>query len=72
MTPTFIAERFDVAGQPASIRPTGSGNVNDTYIAVFRTHFTEERIIIQRVNAHVFTNPGRIIAKMRRANSGGG
>ena len=64
MTPTKIAEQFEVGGQLASIRPTGSGNVNDTYLAVFRTHFSEERIIIQRVNSHVFSRPEWIMENM--------
>jgi Ser/Thr protein kinase RdoA (MazF antagonist) len=64
MKPTKIAEQFDVSGRLASIRPTGSGNVNDTYLAVFRTHFSEERIIIQRVNGHVFAHPEWIMENM--------
>lgn len=64
MKPTKIAEQFEVSGLLASIRPTGSGNVNDTYLAVFRTHFSEERIIIQRVNSHVFSNPEWIMENM--------
>jgi Ser/Thr protein kinase RdoA (MazF antagonist) len=64
MKPVKIAEQFDVSGSIASIRPTGSGNVNDTYLAVFRTHFSEERIIIQRVNRHVFAHPEWIMENM--------
>ncbi|QHI69115.1 phosphotransferase enzyme family protein [Tichowtungia aerotolerans] len=64
MKPAQIAEQFNVAGRLASIRPTGSGNVNDTYLAVFRTHFSEERIIIQRVNGHVFAHPEWIMENM--------
>ena len=64
MKPAKIAEQFDVSGLLASIRPTGSGNVNDTYLAVFRTHFSEERIIIQRVNGHVFANPEWVMENM--------
>ncbi len=64
MKPVKIAEQFDVAGQLASIRPTGCGNVNDTYLAVFRTHFSEERIIIQRVNGHVFAQPEWIMENL--------
>jgi len=59
-----IAEQFEVSGMLASIRPTGSGNVNDTYLAVFRTHFSEERIIIQRVNRRVFSHPEWIMENM--------
>ena len=65
MKPVKVAEQFDVSGRLASIRPTGSGNVNDTYLAVFRTHFSEERIIIQRVNGHVFSSPDWIMENMR-------
>jgi len=57
MKPVKIAEQFDVAGRLASMRTTGSGNVNDTYLAVYRTHFSEERVIIQRINRHVFAQP---------------
>jgi len=64
MKPAKIAEQFKVSGVLASIRPTGSGNVNDTYLAVFRTHFSEERIIIQRVNSHVFAHPEWIMENM--------
>lgn len=64
MKPSKIAEQFDVSGRLASMRPTGSGNVNDTYLAVFRTHFSEERIIIQRVNDHVFAQPEWIMENM--------
>ena len=64
MKPAKVAEQFEVSGRLASIRPTGSGNVNDTYLAVFRTHFSEERIIIQRVNPHVFARPEWIMENM--------
>ncbi|MEI6890608.1 MAG: aminoglycoside phosphotransferase family protein [Pontiella sp.] len=64
MTPTAVAKEFEVVGQLASIRPTGNGNVNDTYLAVFRTHFSEERIIIQRINRNVFSNPEWIMENM--------
>ncbi|MEN8253967.1 MAG: aminoglycoside phosphotransferase family protein [Verrucomicrobiota bacterium] len=64
MKPFKIAGQFDVAGRIASMRPTGSGNVNDTYLAVFRTHFSEERIIVQRINSHVFANPEWIMENL--------
>ncbi len=64
MKPSKVAEQFDVSGKLASMRPTGSGNVNDTYLAVFRTHFSEERIIIQRVNGHVFSRPEWIMENL--------
>lgn len=59
------AVQFDVEGRLAGIRPLGSGNVNDTYIAVFRTHFSEERVVIQRINSNVFPRPDWIMENMR-------
>ncbi|HNX52368.1 MAG TPA: aminoglycoside phosphotransferase family protein [Pontiellaceae bacterium] len=64
MNPVKIAEQFVVSGQLASIRPTGSGNVNDTYLAVFRTHFSEERIIIQCISQRVFHHPEWIMENL--------
>jgi Ser/Thr protein kinase RdoA (MazF antagonist) len=60
-----VAEKFQVAGRLVMITPTGSGNVNDTYLAIFRTTFSEERIIIQRINRRVFAHPEWIMENMR-------
>jgi len=60
-----IAMQFDLQGRLACVRPLGTGNVNDTYIAVFRTHFSEERVVIQRINPRVFPRPDWIMANMR-------
>ena len=59
------AMQFDVEGLLAGVRPLGAGNVNDTYLAVFRTHFSEERIVVQRINAAVFPRPDWIMENMR-------
>jgi Ser/Thr protein kinase RdoA (MazF antagonist) len=56
---------FDVEGRLVSVQPTGSGNVNDTYLAIFRTTFSEHRFILQRINQHVFPHPDQIMANMR-------
>ncbi|MDP4645108.1 MAG: aminoglycoside phosphotransferase family protein [Opitutales bacterium] len=60
-----IAQQFEVAGKLASVQPIGSGNVNDTYLAVFRTHFSEEKIIVQRINGQVFSKPEWIMVNIR-------
>lgn len=59
------AEQFDVSGRLVLTLPTGSGNVNDTYVAVFRTTFSEERVVVQRVNQRVFVHPEWTMANMR-------
>lgn len=60
-----IAMQFDLHGRLAGIHPIESGNVNDTYVAVFRTHFSEERVIIQRISRNVFPRPDWIMENMR-------
>jgi len=61
----LIAQQFDVAGRLVTVESTGEGNVNDTYLAVFRTTFSEERFILQRINARVFPRPALIMENMR-------
>ena len=60
-----VAIRFNVPGRLASVRPHGTGNVNDTYLAVNRTAFSEQRYILQRVRKSVFPKPEVIMANMR-------
>ncbi len=60
-----VARQFAVDGRLVSVKPTGSGNINDTYTAVFRTTFDEHRFILQRINGRVFADPGQIMQNMR-------
>lgn len=60
-----IAQQFQVSGNLSSVQTIGSGNVNDTYLAVFQTHSSEEKIIVQRINSHVFSKPEWIMANIR-------
>ena len=65
MRASLIAKQFSVAGHLISVEPFGSGNVNDTYLAIFRTTFSEERFILQRVRRAVFPRPENIMRNMR-------
>ncbi len=60
-----VAFQFQVAGRLVMVNPTGSGNVNDTYLAIFRTTFSEERFIVQRINRRVFTRPEWVMLNIR-------
>ena len=60
-----MAQRFQVAGRLVAVEPTGSGNVNETYRAVFRTVFSEECFILQRLAGNVFKEPEKVIENMR-------
>ena len=66
MKAALVASKFDVAGRLVNVESTGEGNVNDTYLAVFRTTFSEERFIIQRINKRVFPRPEYIMENMRQ------
>jgi hypothetical protein len=48
-----------------TVEPYGSGNVNDTYLAIFRTTFSEQRFIVQRIRKAVFPQPEVIMQNMR-------
>ena len=65
MKAALIAQKFDVAGRLVTVDNTGEGNVNDTYLAVFRTTFSEERFILQQINRRVFPRPELIMENMR-------
>lgn len=65
MEPSRAAQKFDVTGRLVHVNAIGRGNVNDTYEAVFRDGGAVERIIIQRINRHVFEHPEWIMSNMR-------
>jgi len=60
-----VANQFSVAGKLVMVQPTGTGNVNDTYLAIFRTTFSEERFILQRINRRVFQRPEWVMLNIR-------
>lgn len=61
-----LVQMFDIAGYPAVIQSLGCGNVNDTYLAVCRTAFAEEQLVLQRINQNVFKKPENIMLNLRR------
>lgn len=65
MRAALIVRQFDVQGRLVTVAPYGSGNVNDTYLAITRTTFSEQRFIVQRVRKSVFPDPEAIMQNMR-------
>ncbi|MBT7166272.1 MAG: aminoglycoside phosphotransferase family protein [Victivallales bacterium] len=65
MKSALMSGMFQIEGRLVSVQPTGSGNVNDTYLAIFRTTFSEQRFILQRINRHVFPRPELVMSNMR-------
>jgi hypothetical protein len=60
-----VAGQFDVPGTPVGMFPVGSGNINDTYLSIYRTSFSETRCIIQHVNKKVFKKPEALMKNLR-------
>ena len=64
MSLAVMMNEFDVTGRLVTLVPFGSGNINDTFLAVFRNTFTETQVVLQRVNRKVFPRPEEIMANM--------
>ncbi len=60
-----VAAQFDVPGRLVALRTIGAGNVNDTYRVIFRTVFSEEQFILQRINKSVFKDPPAVMRNMK-------
>ena len=60
---------FDVSGEVVAIVPLDSGNVNDTFVAHFRTSSSQTRVIVQHVNRRVFRDPDVLIDNMHKVTT---
>ena len=61
---TLLIEKFNIKGRLVSLNPFGNGNINDTFLAIYRNTFTETQVILQKVNRRVFPKPEAIMANM--------
>ena len=61
---SLLMEKFNVKGRLVTLVPFGSGNINDTFQAVYRNTFTETQVVLQRVNRKVFPHPEDIMRNM--------
>ena len=64
MSLAVMMNKFNVKGRLVTLVPFGSGNINDTFLAVFRNTFTETQVVLQRVNRNVFPHPEQIMSNM--------
>ena len=56
------ANAFDLGGAIHDVRPHGQGLINDTFVITTKTG---RRVILQRINHHVFSEPERIMNNLR-------
>ena len=57
-----IVREFAVSGEPTSIRPYGTGHINDTYLV----RCTGGSYILQRINTNIFRSPELLMENFRR------
>jgi Ser/Thr protein kinase RdoA (MazF antagonist) len=58
------AKQFRLEGRVLDVQRYGSGRINDTFIVTIESD-REERVILQRINNHVFQHPDRIMSNIR-------
>ena len=63
------ARGFAVEGTLVEIAPYGSGHINDSYKAVFEQSGVRERFLLQRINAHVFSDPAALMENIERVTT---
>ncbi len=61
---SLLINKFNIKGRLVALRPFGNGNINDTFLAIYRNTFTETQVILQRVNRAVFPEPEAIMTNM--------
>ncbi len=61
---SLLINKFNLKGRLVALEPFGNGNINDTFLAVYRNTFTETQVVLQRVNRSVFTQPEAIMRNM--------
>ena len=63
---SVLMQNFNIKGRLVTLVPFGNGNINDTFLAVYRNTFTETQVVLQRVNRAVFPRPEAIMANMHK------
>ena len=61
---SILINKFNIKGRLVSLQPFGNGNINDTFLAIYRNTFSETQVILQRVNKNVFPQPEVIMENM--------
>jgi len=70
--PNNIAEvvrQFQIDGEFVAATPYGSGYINDTYCAVFHQRGVAERVVLQRINTRIFTQPEALMENVQRVTA---
>jgi Ser/Thr protein kinase RdoA (MazF antagonist) len=61
---TKIAQQFAHPGRVETVRPFGSGNINDTFLVTVADGL-DTRFVLQKINTRVFLQPALVMQNMR-------
>jgi Ser/Thr protein kinase RdoA (MazF antagonist) len=61
---TKIAQQFAHPGRVVTVRPFGSGNINDTFLVTVADGL-DTRFVLQKINTRVFLQPALVMQNMR-------
>lgn len=61
-----ILKHFRIKGECLNAFPSGSGHINDTYLAQLQQEGVKISYIVQRINHHVFRNPPAMMENIVR------
>jgi Ser/Thr protein kinase RdoA (MazF antagonist) len=65
--PLAVLAEFALPGRPLGAERYGNGHINDTYLVRCDQAGAVGRYLLQRLNAHVFPNPGLVMANIQAA-----
>ena len=57
----IVSQFLGEGDKMVSVGPFGEGHINDTYAAVIENNGEKRRIIVQRINHSIFTDPASLM-----------
>jgi hypothetical protein len=64
-----VIGHFQIDGEFVAATPYGNGHINDTYCAVFHRQGVAERVVLQRINTRIFTQPEALMENVQRVTA---
>lgn len=64
--PGSLTEAFEVPGRLVEAEPLGSGHIHATYVASLQPPAERRRVLIQRLNTAIFSDPERLMENLIR------
>jgi len=64
-----ILDNYNIDGKLLSVSENNSGNINKTYVATFSKNGEEFKVLIQKINTTVFTEPFKLMSNINGITS---